>query len=121
MTSELLTQILLALLGAAWVGDFINGLFQKKKVKADSNLSDANATQIIVASTTTLLAPLSARVKELETEVTVLRNALSEATTESNILRNKAHEVVMQLESCSAENKRVTKENRQLRARLATQ
>jgi FtsZ-binding cell division protein ZapB len=111
MSSELLTQILLAILTAAWVGDLIRGLFQKKKVHAESNLADASATQVIVASTTTLLRPLQDRVNELEEELVTVRR--------------EANKLVKKLQAVNAENSRLTNENmsinaenRRLRARL---
>lgn len=111
MSSELLTQILLAILTAAWIGDFVRGMFQKKKVHAETNLTDANATQVIVASTTTLLKPLQDRVNELEQELVVARR--------------EANKVVRKLQAANAENTRLTHENmainaenRRLRARL---
>ena len=100
MSSELVTQILLAVLACAWIGDFIRGLFQKKQVDAAANLSDANATQVIVASTTTLLKPLQDRVNELEDE---LREAKKQATR-----------LVRQLETATEENRRITAENRMI-------
>lgn len=98
MSSELITQLLLAVLACAWIGDFIRGLFQKKQVDAAANLSDANATQVIVASTTTLLKPLQDRVNELEAELT---NA-----------RKEVRKLVVQLHNASDENTRITTENR---------
>lgn len=112
MTSERVTQILIALLACIWIGDFVKGAFQRKKVKADAGLSDANATQIIVTTATTMLEPLSKRVKEAEDEATKLRQELREA-------RNEVSKLVSQLQESTAENKRVTTENRKLRARLA--
>lgn len=100
MSSELITQVLLAVLACAWIGDFIRGLFQKKQVDAAANLSDANATQVIVASTTTLLKPLQDRVNELEAE---LVNA-----------RKEVRKLVTQLHDSSEENSRITRENRMI-------
>lgn len=100
MSSELITQVLLAVLACAWIGDFIRGLFQKKQVDAAANLSDANATQVIVASTTTLLKPLQDRVNELEAE---LVNA-----------RKEVRKLVTQLHDSSEENTRITRENRMI-------
>lgn len=112
MSSELITQILLGLLGLAWIGDFVRGLFQKPKVKADANLSEANATQVLVGTATEMLEPLSKRVKEAEAETVLLRREVREA-------RDEVSKLVSQLQECTAENKRITQENRKLRARLA--
>jgi predicted RNase H-like nuclease (RuvC/YqgF family) len=112
MTSEIITQILLAILACAWIGDFIKGFYQRKKVQAETSHTEASATQVIVGTATTLVAPLAARIKELETETTILRTSLKEATAEADRL-------VRQLENATSENKRVTAENRQLRLKLA--
>lgn len=111
MTSELLTQILLGLVGLAWIGDFVRGMFQRKKVKADTNLSDASATQVIVSSATVLLKPLQDRIHELEAEVVEMRKEINRG--------------VKQLQKSTEENRRLTSENRmisdenrRLRARL---
>lgn len=98
MTSDKITQIMLALLSLAWIGDFVRGLFQKNKVKAETDFTNAGATQVIVASTTTLLKPLQARIDELEAE---LRSA-----------KKQANIVVRQLENATEENRRITAENR---------
>ena len=66
MGSELVNQILLGLLASIWIGDFVKGIFQKGIVKANANLSDANATQVLVGTATEMLEPLSRRVKEAE-------------------------------------------------------
>lgn len=111
MTSDRITQIMLAVLSLAWIGDFVRGMFQRGKVKADTDLTNAGATQVIVASTTTLLKPLQERIDELEAE---LRTAKKEV-----------NKLVTQLQASTAENRRVTQENRmvsdenrRLRARL---
>jgi septal ring factor EnvC (AmiA/AmiB activator) len=111
MTSETITTILLAILACAWLGDFVRGLFQRQTVKADANLSDANATQVIVTTATTMLEPLSARVKEAEGEAAKLRQELRDA-------RSEVGKLISQLQECTAENKRVTAENKRLRLEL---
>lgn len=118
MSSELVTQILLAVLACAWVGDFVRGLFQKKLVKADANKSEANATQVIVGTATTLVVPLSNRIKELETETTILRNSLREANEEIARTTKLLNIANNRIEATTAENKRVTNENRRLRLQL---
>lgn len=126
MTSEQATQVAISLLACIWIGDFVRGLFQKRKVKADSNLSDANATKVIVGTATELLKPLSARVKEAEKEARELRQELRDARNDATQCRQEVSsarievsKLVTQLQECTAENKRVTIENRKLRARLA--
>lgn len=126
MSSELVTQILLGLLASIWIGDFIKGIYQKPKVKADANVSDANATQILVGTATEMLEPLSKRVREAEAEAAQLRKELRDAkddasrcSAEVRVAREEVSKLVTQLRECTAENKRVTLENRNLRARLA--
>ena len=100
MTSEKITTLLLAILSLAWIGDFVRGLFQRRKVKADSELSNANATQVIMATTTTLLKPLQTRINELEEELVQARK--------------QANRLVQQLEDATEENRRITAENRMI-------
>lgn len=125
MSSELVTQILLGLLASIWIGDFVKGIFQKGIVKANANLSDANATQVLVGTATEMLEPLSRRVKEAEAETAQLRKELKDARDEAHscsrevkIAREEVSRLVSQLQEATAENKRVTLENRKLRARL---
>lgn len=125
MSSELVTQILLAVLASIWIGDFVKGIFQKPKVKADANLSEASATQVLVGTATEMLEPLSKRVREAEAEAAQLRQELREARDEASSCRSAVREareevskLVSQLQEATAENKRVTLENRKLRARL---
>jgi predicted RNase H-like nuclease (RuvC/YqgF family) len=116
---DYLTQILLALITAGFFGEVVRGWLQRKKVKSAVGLDDANATQIIVGSATSLLSPLRLRVEELETETTVLRRNLVDANTKVIALETKVEELVALLNKTTAENKRVTEENRKLRLRLA--
>jgi cell shape-determining protein MreC len=113
MTSELATQLLLAALACAWIGDFIRGFTQRKKTKAETELTDANATQVIVGSATTLVEPLANRIKELNAEVVTLREEL---TRTRQLLRTANN----RLEKSTAENERVTAENFRLRTQLGT-
>lgn len=111
MTSERVTQFLLAFIAAGWLGDIVRGYYQNKKIKANQGVTDANATQIIITSATTMLEPLTRRVKQAETDAESLRKDLIEA-------RREVAKLVAQLQESTAENKRVTSENRRLRVRL---
>lgn len=109
--SDLVTQILLGLVAAGFFTDLARGFFQKKKINSEAKLDDANAVQVIVGTATSMLKPLTDRVKEAEDEATKLRQELREARAEVGKL-------VTQLQESTAENKRVTIENRRLRIRL---
>lgn len=111
MTSERVTQILLGIIAASWVGDAIKGYYQNKKIKANQGVTDASATQIIVTSATSMLEPLTKRVKQAETDAESLRKELNEA-------RREVAKLVAQLQESTAENKKVTRENIRLRTRL---
>lgn len=111
MTSERITQFLLAIIAAGWVGDMIKGYYQNKKIKANQVMTDASATQIIITSATSMLEPLTKRVKQAETDAESLRKDLIEA-------RREVAKLVAQLQESTAENKRVTNENLRLRVRL---
>jgi len=94
---DVIVKILVVLLTGSYLVEIVRGIFQKKVVKSTAGLNDANATQIIVASTTTLLKPLQTRVDELEAE-------LVEA-------RKEVRKLVKQLQETTAENTRITSEN----------
>lgn len=119
MNTDKLTVILLAVLSCVWIGDFINGLFQKRKVKADSQLSEANATNILIAGANSLVTPLTNRLKEAEDEATLLRRELQQIRTELQNTMVELQESRAELRKERAENRRVTTENRTLRAQLA--
>jgi ABC-type phosphate transport system auxiliary subunit len=113
------TTVLLGFLSLAWIGDFVRGMFQRRKVQADSNLSDANAVQVIVGSAAAVVAPLKTRVEELQkdlaeakTEVDKLIVQLQKATAENQ-------KVTLENQRITTENQRITAENRQLRIMLA--
>lgn len=116
MATDKLTIILLAILSCAWIGDFIKGILEKKKVKAEANLHDANAVQVLVGSAAAVVAPLKTRVEELQAdlkeakqEVDRLILQLQTATAENQKITNENHRITQ-------ENKRVTDENRRLRS-----
>lgn len=100
MSIETLSTILLAFLSLAWIGDFVRGLFQRKKVNAEANLHDANAVQVIVGSAAAVVAPLKTRVDELQAD-------LQEAKAEVDRL-------IAQLQKATAENQRITNENQRI-------
>jgi septal ring factor EnvC (AmiA/AmiB activator) len=110
--SDLITQILLGLVAVGFFSDLAKGFFQKKKINSEAKLDDANAVQVIVGTAASMLEPLSKRLKEAEEEVTNLRKELREA-------RSEAAQLVSQLQASTAENKRVTAENRKLRLKLS--
>lgn len=119
MTSDQLTQLLLGLLACAWVGDFVKGQFQKRKVKADSNLVDANATQIIVGSANALIQPLTNRLEEAEAEASLLRKEIREVRKEMQLAVDELREARQENIRIREENTRVTTENRRLRKLIA--
>lgn len=116
---DLATKILLALVATGFFADLAKGFFQKKKMNSEAKLDDANSVQVLVGSATTLLAPLNARIHELEEEVTKLRNDLGRARTEAQRYANQLNTASHQLERATTENERVSKENRRLRTMLA--
>ena len=63
--NNLATQILLALVAVGFFSDLAKGFFQKRKIKSESHLDDANSVQILVGSATAMLGPLKQRVNEL--------------------------------------------------------
>jgi chromosome segregation ATPase len=119
MNSNILTQLLLALVAVGFFSDLAKGLFQKKKISSEANLDDANSVSVIVGSATELLIPLRARVTELEAEATLLRNELSQARGEVQRYSNQLEAASSRLELATEENQRITRENKQLRAMLA--
>jgi septal ring factor EnvC (AmiA/AmiB activator) len=119
MTTDRLTLVLIAVLSCVWIGDFIKGWYQKRKVKADANLTDANAVQVIVGSAAAVVQPLKDRVEELQrdlkdakTEVDKLIDQLQKATAENQ-------RITLENQRITAENRQVVNENRQLRIALA--
>ena len=110
-TSDIVTQILLGLVAIGFFNDVIKGFFQSRKVKASSNLDDANATQVIVTSTTALLGPLTTRLGHAEEKVAHLESELKKATTA-------AEEIVERLERCNRKNRQLEAENRRLKLLL---
>ena len=115
MTSDLFTQILLGLLACAWMGDFVRGLFQRHKVKADTNLTDANATQIIVGSANALVQPLTNRLEEAEAEASLLRKEIKEVRKEMQKAVDELKTARQENTRMREENTRITDENRRLR------
>lgn len=105
MTTDKMTVILLAILSCAWIGDFIRGQFQKRKIKSEANLSDANAVQVLVGSAATVVAPLKERVEELQKD-------LAEAKDEVDKLIIRLQEATAENQRITAENQRITRENR---------
>lgn len=117
--SELITQILLALVAVGFFSDLAKGFFQKKKMNSEANLDDANSVQVLVGSATVMLAPLKERVHELEEEAKALRKELNDARGQVQGYANQLNTATHQLELATAENQRVTRENRRLRNMLA--
>lgn len=115
---ETIAQIMILLLGCGWVGNVILAFFQRKRVKASANLDDATATQVLVGTATSMLAPLSTRINELESEAVGLRKELKQAKDEMHRLNRSLYEANQRLEQTTAENQRITAENRVLRLRL---
>lgn len=119
MTTDKLTLVLIAIFGSVWLGDTVKGLFQRRKVAADSNVTEANATQILIAGANSLVTPLTNRLKEAEDEAVQLRRELQAVREE---LQNSLQELTSaryDLQQERAENRRVTQENRKLRNLLA--
>jgi len=116
---DLVTKILLGLVAVGFFSDLAKGFFQRKKINSESNLDDANAIQVIVGSSITMLTPLKTRIGELESETTILRNELRESRDEVVRTTRLLHAANDQLEASTAENKRVTAENKRLRIQLA--
>jgi transcription antitermination factor NusA-like protein len=115
MTTDKLTIILLAILSCAWLGDFIKGTFDRKKIKADANLSDANAVQVLVGSAAAVVAPLKSRVEELQIELTEAKEQVDKLIEQLQKATAENQKVVTENQRITAENKRVTDENRRLR------
>lgn len=115
MSTNTVTLILIAILSCVWLGDFINGLFQRKNVKSQSSLTDANATQVLIAGASTLVTPLTNRLREAEDEATALRRELQTLRTELQAMTEELNDTRMELRQERAENRRVTTENRKLR------
>jgi chromosome segregation ATPase len=109
---DVLTKVLLGLVAAGFFTDIIKGFFQRKKVKSSANLDDATATQVIVTSTTALLAPLTNRLEKAEAQVQHLEGELRKVTRQ-------AEGIIRQLDTCTAANRRITEENIRLRAKLS--
>lgn len=63
----------LSAVGGGVVGTIIAGLFQRRKVKAEAVVSEAEANDKIRATVMSLLDPLNNRVRELECEVLELK------------------------------------------------
>jgi predicted RNase H-like nuclease (RuvC/YqgF family) len=117
--SDIITQILLALVAAGFFTDVVKGIRERRKITAAANLDDANSVQVLVGSATTMLQPLKDRVAELEREAKLLRTELSQARGEVQRYSDQLHTASHQLEIATAENQRITRENRQLRTMLA--
>lgn len=62
----------LSAVGGGVVGTIIAGLFQRRKVKAEATVSEAEANDKIRATVMSLIDPLTSRVKTLEKEVSDL-------------------------------------------------
>jgi hypothetical protein len=119
MTSDKIVVILLGLLTCAWIGDLIKGFYQRRKVQADSNLSDANATKVIIGTAATLLSPLKTRVEELEAEVAEAKSEVRKLVKQLQDATAENQRITFENQRVTEENKRVTRENRQLRTMLA--
>jgi septal ring factor EnvC (AmiA/AmiB activator) len=108
---DAVVKILVVLLTGGYLVEIIKGLFQKRAVKSAAQLNDANATQVIVASTTTLLKPLQDRIQELEAE-------LVEARQEAKKMVKEMKQVTAENTRLTSENMAINAENRRLRLKL---
>jgi uncharacterized protein (DUF3084 family) len=119
MTEDRIVLILIAILGCAWIADLVKGWFQRRKVQADSEVSEAKATQVLIAGANLLVTPLTNRLREAEDEATLLRRELQGVRQELAATMTELHEARNELIAERAENKKVTTENRKLRALIA--
>lgn len=108
---DVIVKVLVVLLTGSYLVEIVRGIFQKKVVKSTAHLNDASATQVIVASTTTLLKPLQLRVDELEAE-------LVEARKEAKKLVKSLQDATAENTRLTAENMAINAENRRLRLKL---
>jgi uncharacterized protein (DUF3084 family) len=118
-TSETITTVLLGFLSLAWIGDLIRGMFQRKKVQSETQVDEANATQILIAGANTLVTPLTNRLREAEDEATLLRRELQAVRKELQTTLQELNDARTELKMERAENRRVSNENRRLRAQLS--
>lgn len=116
---DLIVKIVVAILACAWLAEVVKGLFQKRKVDSSANKDDADGAQIIVNSAKVLLEPLTEKIREAEVEITSLKRSLRGAENQVVSLKSQLREATDQLSAATAENQRVTTENRQLRRLLA--
>lgn len=119
MSTDKVTVILLAVLACAWIGDFVRGIFQRRKIKAEAALSDANADKIVVGTAVTLLAPLRQRVGELEAEVKEARAEVQKLVRQLHAATLENQRVTNENQRITGENQEITQENQQLRAAIA--
>lgn len=79
-------QLFVALIATGFIGDFIRGWIQRKKIKqAEKALADnalLSGTNVIIQSATVMLTPLQNRIRELEDEAVTLRRELQKAREE---------------------------------------
>lgn len=118
MTSEQLTQILIGILACVWIGDFIRGVFQKKKTGSEANLNDANAVQVIVGSAATVVAPLKERVEELQQDLTEAKGEVERLITQLQAATAENQRITVENTRIIAENRQIVIENRRLRLAL---
>lgn len=115
MTTDKLTVLLLAILSCAWIGDFIKGQYEKKKIKAESNLNDANAVQVLVGSAAAVVAPLKTRVEELQADLREAKEEVDKLIVQLQAATAENQKITAENHRITSENRRVTDENRRLR------
>lgn len=115
MTTDKVVVILLALLSCAWIGDFIRGSFQRKKINSEANLSDANAVQVIVGSAAAVVAPLKTRVEELQADLITAKEEVDRLILQLHTATVENQKITLENQRITEENQRVTDENRRLR------
>lgn len=116
---DIVIRIVVAILACAWIAEIFKGLFQKRKVNASAGRDDADGAQIIVNSAKILLEPLTQKIKEAEVEITSLKASLRGAEDQVATLQSRLSAATNQLSAATAENQKISLENRRLRQLLA--
>lgn len=87
MDPAVIIAVVGALGGLGGAGAFVTVFLQRKKFKAE-------AADVLTDTALTLVEPLQARVRELETEARATRTEVRNATTEARTLKNELHDVI---------------------------
>ena len=87
-----IVELIFAILGSSFLTAFVQAIFTRRKISAESRQVDATAVQVLTNTSVTLLAPLNQQIE-------FLTNQLSAANERILLLTTKIDELTKQLDS----------------------